>query len=125
MLLFFLSSLFCDWPVDVEGYFLKGVYMHIGCPHLARYGEYTNNKELETCFTLINLERAQSGIKNPIKLCGKNKGEKNALGKVWSIETINLNLFPIISLWHYQKMIIEARKRKGGETNRFITVPTT
>ena len=32
---------FCDWPVDVGGYFLSEVYVHVGCPHLARCGENT------------------------------------------------------------------------------------
>ena len=32
VLLFFFSSLFCDWPVDVEGYFMSEVYLHLGCP---------------------------------------------------------------------------------------------
>ena len=41
VLLFFFSSLFCDRPVDVEGYFLSEVYVHVGCPHLARCGENT------------------------------------------------------------------------------------
>ena len=62
VLLFFFSSLFCDRPVDVEGYFLLEVYEHVGCPHLARYGE-NKNKGLETYFTPTNLERVQSGIK--------------------------------------------------------------
>ena len=39
VLLFFFSSLFCDRPVDEGGYFLSEVYVHVGCPHLARCGE--------------------------------------------------------------------------------------
>ena len=37
--LLFFSSFSYDRPVDLDDLFVSAAYMHIGSPHLAKYGE--------------------------------------------------------------------------------------
>ena len=86
--------------------------MHIGCLHLPRYGEYTKNKGLGTCFTLTNLERAQ-----PHNYVVKIMVNKMHWEKYGPLEESTC-----IQIYHHgitQKMVVEARKSKGEENKQF------